>query len=449
MKKKFIILLAVVLLIQLPVTAQASSAPFVDVTEGAWYEQYVEYVYSNSLMKGTTDTTFSPEGTMTRAMLATVLYRMEGCPETGTYTPFTDLREGAYYEDAVAWAYENGIVNGVSKSAFAPDENVTREQIVTILYRYAAFLGRDVSAQTELYNYYDLVNISEYAWDAFRWAVAEGIINGSENRLTPQRDTLRCQCAAILSRFLEESMALPKQLWQPAEPVQVTPTGNQSLYILMYHSVLPDGSPSGEWSVNLSKFRRDMQWLTDHGYTTVLPSELAEGMPLPKKAVLITFDDGYADNYRLAFPVLLEYGHKAVISVVTSYIGGADAQFLTWQMCQRMAGSGLVEFGSHTHDLHINPGICRLKGETKQEYQERVFADLLNSSSLLEEKLGQKPLFFAYPHGISDPWAREFIEEEYEITVITDSGVNNISSGLYELLRYNVNNSVSLGRILP
>ena len=130
-------------------------------------------------------------------------------------------------------------------------------------------------------------------------------------------------------------------------------SGNgQALPILMYHDVVEDGQPYNTWTVTAGRFRQDLQWLKDHGYACVLPRELARGHLPRGKAVLITFDDGYESNYRLAFPILKEFGDKAAIALVTKSVDQGEPGFLTWDMCREMEASGLVEFGSHT------PMIC-------------------------------------------------------------------------------------------
>ena len=227
--------------------------------------------------------------------------------------------------------------------------------------------------------------------------------------------------------------------------------GRQTVYILMYHHVVEDGKDCNNWTVTTSQLREDLQWLTDHGYTTLLPSELvqlAQQGEVPKRSVLITFDDGYASNFQLALPVLKEFNAKAVVSVVTGYMG--KPSFLTWDMCRELADSGLVEIGSHTHDCHASAqGIQRFSGESQEEYQERVFADLQTSIDLIESNVGQKVLFFAYPNGLTDSWCDDFIKERFAMTVTTKHGPANVSKGLYKLSRYNINKSAPVSCKLP
>lgn len=176
--------------------------PFTDVPTNAWYFGDAYYAYNNALFAGTSANTFSPNVTMTRGMLVTVLWRMEGSPKAAAPT-FSDTR-GIWCSSAVGWAAANGIVNGFDKDTFAPNTTVTREQMAAILYRYAAFKGIDVSAAADLGNFADFESVSVYARTAMAWAAAEGIINGSaDGRLMPKAGATRAQVAAILHRYIE------------------------------------------------------------------------------------------------------------------------------------------------------------------------------------------------------------------------------------------------------
>lgn len=183
----------------------ASGPNFTDVDEDAWYYDAVQYVCETGLFLGTSDTTFGPDEVMDRAMLATVLYRLEGEPDvTGQELIFTDVPEDTWYTDAVIWANANGIVNGTGDTTFSPGEPVVREQIATLLYRYAEWKGYDTTARADLSGYADADLISEYAADAISWANAAGLIMGnSANTLNPAGDATRAEVAAILLRFAE------------------------------------------------------------------------------------------------------------------------------------------------------------------------------------------------------------------------------------------------------
>lgn len=179
---------------------------FTDVKEDDWFCGAVQFVVSNGLFNGTGKHQFSPEENMSRAMLVTVLWRYEGMPQEGKNI-FTDVPAGTWYTEAVQWAAENGIVNGVGNGRFDPDGELTREQMAAILYRYAEGRNLDVTARGNLSGFADASTVSGYAKDAMQWAVAEGLIGGMKNGgrmvLAPSGSATRAQVATILMRFIE------------------------------------------------------------------------------------------------------------------------------------------------------------------------------------------------------------------------------------------------------
>lgn len=181
------------------------SNPFSDVSQNAWYYSAVAYVSQNGLFTGTSVNTFRPDTTMTRGMLVTVLYRLAKASEQASL-PFPDVPSNMYYTEAVGWASDNGIVNGYQNGQFGPDDPITREQLATILQRYAKFAGQDVSQTQNLSGFSDESRISPWARDALGWAVARKLIQGKgNNRLDPTGLATRAEVAAILMRFAEFS----------------------------------------------------------------------------------------------------------------------------------------------------------------------------------------------------------------------------------------------------
>ena len=179
--------------------------PFIDVAESDWFYDAVVYAYQNELMDGVGGNRFAPNSETTRAQLVTILYRLEGQPAVSGDLPFTDVEAGIWYTDAILWAAQNNIVNGVSDTEFAPGDDLTRQQLVTILYRYAEAKGYDVSASANLSGYPDADQVQDYAQPAMAWAVAENIIQGMEDgTLKPAGNASRAQIATILMRFCED-----------------------------------------------------------------------------------------------------------------------------------------------------------------------------------------------------------------------------------------------------
>lgn len=187
-------------------TAPEWKNPFTDVKKSDWFYTNVEYAVNNKLMNGTTATTFAPNESLTRGMLVTILYRAEGEPAVNKSIPFSDVDANTYYSNAVVWAQQNGIVNGVTENEFAPENNITREQIAAIMFRFAKYKGYDVSVgeSTNILSYTDAESISEYAISAMQYAVGSGLMKGkTETSINPQDNATRSEIAAILQRFLE------------------------------------------------------------------------------------------------------------------------------------------------------------------------------------------------------------------------------------------------------
>lgn len=188
---------------RIDVTFSDSKLPFTDVRTSDWFYEDVAFVYNEGLFSGTSAVTFSPNASMTRAMLVTVLYRLEGEPAVNGRSGFVDVTRNSYYEDAVTWAADNDIVNGTGNSTFSPNANVTREQMAAILYRYAQYKRYNTSASASLTGFSDAASVSTYAKTPLSWAVAEGLVKGTAGRLLPKGSATRAQVAAILHRFVE------------------------------------------------------------------------------------------------------------------------------------------------------------------------------------------------------------------------------------------------------
>ena len=421
-------------------------------------------------------------------------------------TPAANAHYVSDFADVPAshWAYsyvracaKAGIIQGVSGNRFAPGSMVTAEQFVTFIGR-ACYEDRVRAAANENDTWssayirvagelklMDNVGIEDMAGPIRRCDVAMLLFNVCVRlrnkqeagipfgeQLPTEYDTTKyaqaisfCYGAGFLSgladgffhgdRYLTRAQAakvialLAELTLEPQAPA-----GNTRLYVLMYHSVVPDGSACNEWTTTESQLRADLQWMTEHGYTTVLPGELAAGKPLPERAVMITFDDCYADNYSIAFPLLKEFGAKAVIAAIVGYLEPEAGNFLSWEMCREMVASELVEIGSHTCNMHVEApdmslGIQRRKGESRQAYEERVFTDIETSIQILESNLGCKITFFAYPYGLTDAWAGAFLRNHFAVTVTMEERVANTSGGLYDLPRYNINSVRTARSVLP
>ena len=188
---------------------KSHALPFEDVGTDAWYSDAVAYVYRNGLMSGTSGSTFSPDAAITRAQLVTILWRMAGSPQVNGLMDFDDVSQDAYYTEAVRWAASEGIAGGYGNGLFGSDDPITREQMAAILYRFAQHMGYDVSIgeDTNILSYTDAPDVSGYAVAALQWACGAGIIRGTGDgsTLTPQGGATRAQAAVILTRFCAQS----------------------------------------------------------------------------------------------------------------------------------------------------------------------------------------------------------------------------------------------------
>ena len=210
--------------------------PFTDVSEKDWFYGDVMFVYENGLMLGTSKTLFSPHGTATRGMMATILWLMEGSPAPKGKNSFTDVEAGKWYADAITWTAENGIFAGYGKDKFGPDDPITREQLAAIFYRYADYKGYDLTVKGNLDKFKDADKITDYAKTAMQWAVGSGLMKGkSGNLLDPQGTATRAEIAAMLHRFIEKYELVQGKAsgglmgWIDPKLLQIPKTGDSSV----------------------------------------------------------------------------------------------------------------------------------------------------------------------------------------------------------------------------
>lgn len=176
--------------------------PFEDVKDSDWFYEDVKYVYEEGLMNGIEETVFAPNDSTSRGMIVTILYRLEHEPETWEINPFDDVEHGKYYEKAITWANANGIVKGYGNGKFGPNDSITREQLAAILYRYAQYKGYDISSIEDLSKFIDYDEISHWATDALSWASADKLLVGKENNvLDPGGNAERCHVATVLRKL--------------------------------------------------------------------------------------------------------------------------------------------------------------------------------------------------------------------------------------------------------
>ena len=247
---------------------------FTDTKNDAWYHDGIHYCVENGLMNGVSDTRFDPNGTTTRAMVATILYRVAGEPAFMNDNVFSDVPAGSYYEYPVVWASGKDIVNGVGNGKFAPNDPVTREQLVTLLYRYAKYMECDVSVDedTNFLSYNDVFDISEYAKDAVMWALSNGILQGdNKGNLNPGATATRAEVATIFQRFCEGFAVQAQPPVDDPEPVEPPVAGGWSVNTEFAQAEIPEAAQAA--------FDKAMEDFVGVGYTPVayLGSQVVAG----------------------------------------------------------------------------------------------------------------------------------------------------------------------------
>ena len=204
-RKISVFLLSLVLAVSCSVSVLASS--FTDVKDPSWYSDGVNYVVQNGYMTGTGNTTFEPNGMVTRAQIVQILYAKEGKPLVTSINPFTDIPENKWFSAAVLWSNKNSIVAGYPDKSFHPNQPVTREQLITIMYKYASFkefnISAEISSREKLEKYPDYGQISNYAKTSMAWALDKGILSGTNKGIEPKGTANRAQMAVIMKAFCE------------------------------------------------------------------------------------------------------------------------------------------------------------------------------------------------------------------------------------------------------
>lgn len=251
-------------------------------------------------------------------------------------------------------------------------------------------------------------------------------------------------------------------IWQANVPYLATMTrvgdSGIELPVPMYHHVLPEGSKLlGAYAITPQELESDLQWIRDNGYNTVLPSEVEQFVngegELPQNPIMLSFDDGYESFYAYAYPLLEQYGMKAVVSVIGYYSDlfseseekHINYSHLTWNEMREMTESGLIEVGNHTYYMHQidgRKGSARVRGEKDEEYREVLTQDLTKLQTRVEEELGVVPILFAYPFGAVGKGEPEMVAGMgFKMTLSCEEGVSHIiaddSNSLFMLKRYN------------
>lgn len=278
--------------------------------------------------------------------------------------------------------------------------------------------------------------------------------NPDDDIITPEPIPPIDTTTTIIDTTLQHVDTLPNQ--DTIKPIVIERVTN-----LTYHKVISaDSLAKYSTQVSVQKLEADFKWLADNGYTAILPRELLTIDTIKPKTVIITFDDGYYDNYFYMYPLLEKYGLKAEINVIVNWITEERKNgWLTWNECREMSESGRVEIGSHTCNLH-NPtnsgsyilggvnGVGREVGESDADYIERITADLQKSKDVIKERVGIEPVSFAYPYGEGNSFINRYILDLFAITFLTNNGNFNPKGDLHLLPRNSVTMETELKNIL-
>lgn len=428
-----------------PAAAEAP-AGFSDVPETHWAYDAITALHACGMVQGMSvsggSAVFRPEQPITRAQFLVLLVRRL----------FPD--ELAAAEPGAAWysgAYELAVSAGLAEPALLPADSlnaaIERQEAAYLLAGAAALAGEQPAGPIAAYRIPDFDAIAPAFQTAVRTVYALGLLCGTDSRGTfcPGGALTRAQAAAALYRWIE-----PSARKSPA---------NTALPVLMYHHVVPDGAACSIYAVTVSRLEEDFRYLSENGYAAVLPRELAAGMELPEKAVMITFDDGYVSNYELMYPLLQKYRLRAVIHVIVSKPDLGAPNYCSWDMLREMSASGLVEIGSHTYDLHKSAaggsydgarrnGVQRIAGESDAAFRARVLDDIQLSFDRLNEELNTPAVCFAYPYGAVDSASLALIESLFAVSLSTSRRTADLSDGLYLLPRWGISMDITPADVL-
>lgn len=265
-------------------TNSIPTVKYSDVQEDSWYYDAVNFVTAQGFMEGTDTGAFLPESSLTRSQFAKILYNMEGNPEAGNASTFTDVPTGKWYTDAVTWASNAGLVRGVGNGAFLPDESIRRQDLIVMTYRYAQYKECEITKRADLSSYQDAKNVAEYALDAVQWAVAEGIIVGSAGQLSPDREIQRCEAAELLMRlaeFITPSETEPTQPSENPSPVPGVPeepdnpeTDEVNLNEYGLAEEVEDGTILHAWCWNFNTIKEMIPQIAAAGFSAVQTSPI-------------------------------------------------------------------------------------------------------------------------------------------------------------------------------
>jgi|GEM_PF-159069 len=429
-----LVLLTIYLLISAsPVTASAS---FTDIEEHWAYDE-INYLTDQELLNGYPDGTFRPSRSITRAEASKVIADQLGLKSTNS-SAFPDT-SGHWAESYINAIAERDIIIGFENGEFKPNHTLRRSELAVILTRAYQLKGSSPSTFSDLSN-------NHWAFSHVSALLANHITTGYEDgTFRPSRDVSRAEFSSFLARILDDRFKVNAE------------SNEQKIPVLMYHSLSKNPADWSSVTISPDKFYEEMLYLKALGMTTISSQQLIDAKngkaELPKNPVMVTFDDGYLNNYQYAYPVLEKLDMQAVISIIGWSVGrttdlGEELEInphFTWAEAKEMVDSGHVDIQSHSFNLH-NPGTSDVyakgtlprEGETTEEHAERIKKDTMKIHQLIEENLGYEPELFTYPYGVYNQTTESVLKElGYQATLTTRSGISDLNNGLFLMKRIN------------
>ncbi|ARI76505.1 S-layer homology domain-containing protein [Halobacillus mangrovi] len=428
-----------------------ASEQFTD-TEGHWANEEIEYLIEKEIVNGYPDGSFKPDAPITRAEASKVIISeldidLESLPSRDM---FPDVN-GHWAEDYIKAASTEEIITGYEDGTFQPNAHLKRSELAAILIRAYNLEGGETDGFKDL-------STEHWAFPYVNALLNHNITTGYEDdTFRPSRKVSRAEFSTFLARILNESFRVEENSdgTTDEEEESLPPSEMTQVPVLMYHSLSENKEDWNSIVISPRKFYEDMLYVKAMGYETITSEELIAykngDKDLPENPIMITFDDGYRDNYLYAYPILEKLDMEAIISIIGWSVGrytsiGDQYEILphfSWQEAKEMVDSGHVDIQNHSFNLHtpadengFGQGVLPLEGETKSQHAERFREDTMKLHHQIKEHLGYEPKLFTYPYGSYNETTENVLKElGYEISLTTKRGISDVDQGLMELER--------------
>ncbi|KHE71495.1 S-layer homology domain-containing protein [Halobacillus sp. BBL2006] len=450
----FIVVTLVLSLVAVSPSSKVRAAEQFEDTQGHWAIEEINYLVEKEIVNGYPDGTFQPNDPITRAEASKVIISELGIDldSISKDQSFPDVGEH-WAKDYINAASSEGIINGYKDGTFEPNAHLKRSELAAILIRAYNLEGGETDGFKDM-------TVDHWAFPYVAALLNHNITTGYEdNTFRPSREVTRAEFSTFLSRILNESFRVEENANgtgnEPEEEQPLPPSEVTQVPILMYHSLSKNESDWNSIVISPRKFYEDMLYVKAMGYHTITSKELIAykngEKELPENPIMVTFDDGYRDNYQYAYPILKKLDMQAVISIIGWSVGrytsiGDQYEILphfSWEEAKEMVDSGHIDIQNHSYNLHTpsddngyGQGVLPLEGETKAQHAERFRQDTMKLHNQIKEHLGYEPKLFTYPYGSYNETTEKVLKElGYEVSLTTSRGISNIDQGLFELKR--------------